>query len=101
MNREQFNALQKFEGNFNTAIHNGYNRNITNKDREIISGVYKALFNENPRLNCTNCLLEAFRKLGKAYYAYMDKQEPAFREGQEQEKPTRKKTTTKKDVKDR
>lgn len=70
LTKEEFEYLQKFETQINTATKSDYMRGIQKKDVERIREIYSRLIGQNYVMNssCSRCILKLIKLISSYYY---------------------------------
>lgn len=92
-NKEQMEALAKYEKSFHTAVYSHYARGLSTKSYAEIRAIYEQTTGETYHLkdSCSVCVLEFLTIVGRKYFDTL-----LLSSSQEQEKKPRSKRTTKK-----
>lgn len=69
MTNEQFETLERYEENMETAVVANYSRNISKKNRKGLKEIFNALFPKEriTNINCSGCLVDVLKKLAEAF----------------------------------
>lgn len=83
---EQYRALEPYEQNMRTALHQGYARNPGSRAIDMMQGIYNAVAKVKIRPNkgCNTCILNLLKDCGRLYFA--DKMERENRKVEVSEK---------------
>lgn len=75
--KEQFDVLETYRVQLYNALYLDFIRLSTLKDKEILSALYKDIFNKDSEImnGCARCLLRDSKKLAKIYFDYKKEQE--------------------------
>lgn len=68
---EQYRALEPYEQNMRTALHQGYARNPGSRAIDMMQGIYNAVAKVKIRPNkgCNTCILNLLKDCGRLYFA--------------------------------
>lgn len=71
---EQYRALEPYEQNMRTALHQGYARNPGSRAIDMMQAIYNtvAKVKIRPNKGCNTCILNLLKDCGRLYFADKD-----------------------------
>lgn len=73
-NKEDYELVKAYEGDFNRAINSRYCTGLTKTELEIVHKIYNETLNRRANLTCGACVLQMMTSVGRLYFTYKEKQ---------------------------
>lgn len=72
-NKDDYELVKAYEGDFRRAIDSRYAKNITLVQFYTINKVYRETLNRSANSNCGGCVLQMLTSVGRLYFSFKEK----------------------------